>query len=52
MKNISLIDLQQRYQAEKEDIIKIVDNVLSSGQLILSEENTKLENEIIASNFF
>ncbi len=46
MKTISLIDLKPRYENEKEELLPIIDNVLSSGNLILSDENTKLENEI------
>ena len=46
MKNISLIDLQLRYENEREDLLPIIDKVLLSGNLILSDENTKLENEI------
>lgn len=46
MKKISLIDLQLRYKNEKKDLFPIIDRVLSSGNLILSDENTKLENEI------
>lgn len=46
MKNISLIDLKLRYENEKEQLLPIIDGVLSTGNLILSDENTKLENEI------
>ena len=46
MKNISLIDLKQRYENEKDELLPIIDNVLASGNLILSDENTKLEQEI------
>ena len=46
MKNISLIDLQLRYKDEREELLPIIDKVLLSGNLILSDENTKLENEI------
>jgi dTDP-4-amino-4,6-dideoxygalactose transaminase len=46
MKNISLIDLQLRYEDEREELLPIIDKVLLSGNLILSDENTKLENEI------
>jgi dTDP-4-amino-4,6-dideoxygalactose transaminase len=46
MKTISLIDLKPRYENEKEELLPIIDNVLSSGNLILSDENTNLENEI------
>lgn len=46
MKNISLIDLKLRYENEKEELLPIIDNVLSSGNLILSDENTNLENEL------
>ena len=46
MKNISLIDLKQRYENEKDELLPIIDKVLASGNLILSDENTKLEQEI------
>ena len=46
MKHISLIDLKQRYENEKDELLPIIDNVLASGNLILSDENTKLEQEI------
>ena len=46
MKNISLIDLKQRYENEKDELLPIIDKVLASGNLILSDENSKLEQEI------
>ena len=46
MDEISIIDLIPRYQNEKDDLDKIFKRVVSSGQLILSEENSKLEDEI------
>ena len=46
MKHISLIDLKQRYENEKDELLPIIDKVLASGNLILSDENTKLEQEI------
>jgi len=46
MKTIKFIDLQARYKEEKKQLIKIIDNVLQSGNLILSEENTNLEKKI------
>jgi len=46
MKTIKFIDLRARYKEEKKQLVKIIDNVLQSGNLILSEENTNLEKKI------
>ena len=46
MKNISLIDLKLRYEDERQELLPIIDKVLSSGNYILSDENVKLEKEI------
>lgn len=46
---IPFVDLKQRYVEEKKDLNLIINDVLSSGNLILSNEVTDLESEI--SNF-
>ena len=46
MNQISIIDLIPRYENEKDDLLKIFQDVVSSGNLILSKENTLLEEEI------
>ena len=43
---VEFIDLKARYKDEKEQLNKIFNEVLESGQLILSEENKNLEQNI------
>lgn len=43
---IEFIDLKARYKDEKKQLNKIFNKVLKSGQLILSDENKKLEKNI------
>jgi len=43
---IEFIDLKARYKDEKEQLNKIFNEVLESGQLILSDENRNLEKNI------
>jgi dTDP-4-amino-4,6-dideoxygalactose transaminase len=45
-KKIELIDLKQRYKNEKKDLIKIFDETLSSGNLVLTKELDEFENLI------
>ena len=45
-KYINFIDLKSRYLEEKNQLLKIIDRVLKSGNLILSEENDNLEKKI------
>jgi dTDP-4-amino-4,6-dideoxygalactose transaminase len=45
-KYINFIDLKSRYLDEKNQLLKIIDRVLKSGNLILSEENENLERKI------
>ena len=44
--NIPFVDLKQRYLEEKEDLNTIINDVLSSGNLILSGEVSELEENI------
>ena len=48
MKNISLIDLKLRYENEKEELLPIIDNVLSSGNFGLSKTSWPK----VSMNFF
>lgn len=43
---INFIDLKSRYLDEKKQLLKIIDKVLKSGNLILSKENQNLEKKI------
>ena len=43
---VELIDLKARYKNEKKAIIKIVDKVLSKGNLILTQEVQNFENSV------
>lgn len=43
---VPLIDLKQRYTEERNDILKIIDNTLKSGNLVLTPEIKEFENEI------
>ena len=43
---VELIDLRDRYQEEKKAILKIVEKVLSKGNLILTKEVQNFENAI------
>ena len=43
---IEFIDLKARYLDEKEQLNKIFNEVLESGQLILSDKNTNLEKNL------
>ena len=49
MLKIPFVDLKERYQSEKEEILACLDRVLSTGNLILSE--TVLELEAMVQNF-
>ena len=46
MNNINLIDLKDRYEEEKDELLSIFTKVIESGNLILSDENSNLEMEI------
>ena len=43
---VELIDLKKRYKEEKKEILSVIDNVLSKGNLIMTEEVFKFEKEI------
>lgn len=43
--SVPFIDLKLRYQEEKEEILKSIDNVLTKGHLILTEEVELFERE-------
>lgn len=43
---INLIDLKERYKLEKKQLNRIINNILKSGNLILSKENDELENSV------
>ena len=43
---VELIDLRARYKEEKKDILKLIDRVLSKGNLILTKEVQKFEESI------
>ena len=43
---ISLIDLKPRYKEEQKQLIKIIDNTLKKGNLVLTEEVDKFEEDI------
>lgn len=45
MMNVPFIDLKFRYEEEKEEILRCIDNVLSKGHLILTEEVESFEIE-------
>jgi dTDP-4-amino-4,6-dideoxygalactose transaminase len=45
MMNVPFIDLKLRYEEEKEEILRCIDNVLSKGHLILTEEVELFEIE-------
>ena len=42
---VPFIDLQQRYQEEKSELLACVDNVLSKGHLILTQEVNEFEEQ-------
>lgn len=44
--SVPFIDLRSRYSEERDDILHCVDDLLSKGHLILTEEVTKLEGEL------
>lgn len=46
---VPFIDLQQRYQEEKSELLACVDNVLSKGHLILTQEVNEFEEQ--AANY-
>ena len=46
-KKIELIDLKLRYLSEKKKILKLIDNTLSKGNLVLTEEVKNFENKIV-----
>ena len=43
---VELIDLKDRFKEEKSKILKIVEKVLSKGNLILTKEVKNFENSI------
>ena len=43
---VELIDLRARYREEKKDILKLINNVLTKGNLILTDEVKKFEKSI------
>ena len=43
---IPLIDLQLRYKKERKDLLKIIDNQLKKGNLVLTKEVSDFENDI------
>lgn len=43
---VSLIDLQQRYQEEREELLACVERVLESGHFVLTPELTNFERKI------
>jgi len=44
---VSMIDLQQRYQEEKEELLACIDRVLSQGHLVMTEEVGAFERRIV-----
>ena len=51
MMNVPFIDLKFRYEEEKEEILRCIDNVLSKGHLILTEEVELFEIEDVRIDF-
>ena len=43
---VPFVDLKQRYEAEKEEILKCVDRVLSKGHLVMTPELSNFEEEV------
>jgi len=43
---VSLVDLKQRYVEERDDILKIIDETLASGSLVMTPEIKEFENDI------
>lgn len=43
---VELIDLKQRYQDEKDHLLKCFDNVLKNGSLVMTDEVKNFENNI------
>jgi len=43
---ISFVDLKQRFKEEKDDLMKIIENVLSQGNLVLTPELENFEKKI------
>lgn len=44
---VPFIDLQQRYQDEKEELLACVDRILSKGHLVMTEEVGRFEQHIV-----
>jgi dTDP-4-amino-4,6-dideoxygalactose transaminase len=44
--HVPIIDLKQRYSEEREDILKIIDDTLSKGHLVLTPEINDFEKDI------
>lgn len=44
---VPFIDLQQRYQDEKEELLACVDRILSKGHLVMTEEVGQFEQKIV-----
>ena len=45
-KKISFVDLKQRFQEEKKDLMQIIENVLTNASLVLTPELEKFEKNI------
>ena len=45
---ISIIDLQQRYHEEREELLACVERVLESGHFVLTQELTVFEEKVAA----
>tara|TARA_R110002110_G_scaffold376568_2_gene586585 strand:- start:90919 stop:92028 length:1110 start_codon:yes stop_codon:yes gene_type:complete len=46
--NVPFIDLQQRYQEERDELIAIFDRVMTSGHLVLTPELAEFEADVVA----
>ena len=46
MKNIGFVDLKQRYIEEKNELNEIINNTLSSGNLVISDDVKSFESDI------
>ena len=43
---VPFVDLKQRYEAEKEEILQCIDRVLSKGHLVMTPELSNFEEEV------
>ena len=43
---VPFVDLKQRYEAEKKEILQCVDRVLSKGHLVMTPELSNFEEEV------